>query len=318
VLGGGLTGTTVALALARAGKCVLLRTGSRRAEPREPAQRGQDPSRPRLRRRSAARHRGLPLASRELAERYEGPREAHNGAVLRHACRAGRDGNRRFSTVKRASRPKVVACVPAWNAATFIGPVLDSIAAQTYANLDVLISVDACADGTAELCEAFAATHPNVAVIRQPSHLGWVGNCTALIGAVEGITCSSPCTTTRCSLIKCDCSSMRSRLIHAPSSLFPTCTPIVASSRTTSSPMSPTHASGATPATAFRRMVVSVSRRREGAGVRSASAARAGIGAESTPRIGRGCSRSLCKGSSFASPSRWSARSGAPMDSMRN
>lgn len=85
-----------------------------------------------------------------------------------------------------APSPKVVACVPAWNAASFIGAVLESLAAQTYANLDVLISVDACDDGTAEVCAAFAAAHPNVTVLRQASRVGWVGNCTALIAAATG------------------------------------------------------------------------------------------------------------------------------------
>ena len=67
-----------------------------------------------------------------------------------------------------AQFPRVVACMPAWNSTAFIGPVLESLAAQTYPNVHVLISVDACADGTAELCEQFAATHQRVSVRRQP------------------------------------------------------------------------------------------------------------------------------------------------------
>jgi glycosyltransferase involved in cell wall biosynthesis len=76
--------------------------------------------------------------------------------------------------------------MPAWNAASFLEPVLESLAAQTYENLDVLISVDLCDDGTAELCEAFAAVHPNVAVVRQTTHLGWIGNSNALINLAKG------------------------------------------------------------------------------------------------------------------------------------
>jgi glycosyltransferase involved in cell wall biosynthesis len=81
---------------------------------------------------------------------------------------------------------KVVACVPAWRAASFIRPVLESLATQTYPNLHVLISVDACDDGTAELCEAFAGECPNVEVIRQSIRLGWVGNSNALIHRADG------------------------------------------------------------------------------------------------------------------------------------
>lgn len=81
--------------------------------------------------------------------------------------------------------PRVTACMPAWNAAAFVGPVLASLAVQTYENLDVLISVDACDDGTGELCEAFAATHPRVRVVHQEARLGWIGNANALLQAVE-------------------------------------------------------------------------------------------------------------------------------------
>ena len=81
---------------------------------------------------------------------------------------------------------RVVACMPAWNASEFIAPVLESLASQTYANLDVLISVDLCSDGTAEICERFTATHPNVRVIRQPVRLGWLANANALLSAAEG------------------------------------------------------------------------------------------------------------------------------------
>jgi glycosyltransferase involved in cell wall biosynthesis len=76
--------------------------------------------------------------------------------------------------------------MPAWRAASFVGPVLESLAAQTYENLDVLISVDLCDDGTAELCERFAAGHPNFTVVRQPTRLGWIGNSNALLDRAEG------------------------------------------------------------------------------------------------------------------------------------
>ena len=84
------------------------------------------------------------------------------------------------------ARPRVVACMPAWNAAAFIDPVLRSLAAQTYAHLHVLISVDACSDGTAERCASFAAAHPHVTVMRQPVRLGWIGNVNALLAAADG------------------------------------------------------------------------------------------------------------------------------------
>jgi glycosyltransferase involved in cell wall biosynthesis len=82
--------------------------------------------------------------------------------------------------------PRVVACMPAWNAADFIEPVLATLAAQTYPNLEILISVDRCTDATAELCERFAAGRANVTVVRQPARLGWIGNSNALLARANG------------------------------------------------------------------------------------------------------------------------------------
>jgi glycosyltransferase involved in cell wall biosynthesis len=76
--------------------------------------------------------------------------------------------------------------MPAWNSASFIVPVLDSIAEQTYPNLELLISVDACTDGTAEICEKFAASHSHCRVIRQGRRLGWIGNANALLRSADG------------------------------------------------------------------------------------------------------------------------------------
>jgi glycosyltransferase involved in cell wall biosynthesis len=76
--------------------------------------------------------------------------------------------------------------MPAYRSTAFITPVLESLAAQTYPNLEVLISVDQCSDGTTELCQAFAAAHSNVTVVRQRARLGWVGNSNALLQAAGG------------------------------------------------------------------------------------------------------------------------------------
>jgi glycosyltransferase involved in cell wall biosynthesis len=90
-----------------------------------------------------------------------------------------------MSDAWRAER-RVVACMPAWNAAAFITPVLESLAAQTYPNLDVLISVDVSRDETAEICDRFAASRPRWRVIRQKTRLGWIANANALLRAADG------------------------------------------------------------------------------------------------------------------------------------
>lgn len=82
--------------------------------------------------------------------------------------------------------PRVVACMPAWNSSAFIVPVLESIAAQTYPNLELLVSVDLSTDHTLEICERFAASHPNCRVLRQSKRLGWIANANDLIRTAEG------------------------------------------------------------------------------------------------------------------------------------
>lgn len=81
---------------------------------------------------------------------------------------------------------KVVALTPAWNAEGFIVPVLESLAAQTHRNFEVLISDDASTDRTPEICAAFAARHPNFTLIRQPRNLGWIGNVNSLLRQAQG------------------------------------------------------------------------------------------------------------------------------------
>lgn len=82
--------------------------------------------------------------------------------------------------------PKVVALVPAWRAAAFIGPTLDGLAAQTCPHLEVVISDDASPDDTAAICERYAERDARFRLIRQPRNLGWTGNVNALLAHGRG------------------------------------------------------------------------------------------------------------------------------------
>ncbi len=77
----------------------------------------------------------------------------------------------------RASRhPRVVALVPAWQAAAFVEATLDCLAAQSWPNLEVLISVETSDDATPEIVNGYAERHANFRVVIQPERLGWIGN----------------------------------------------------------------------------------------------------------------------------------------------
>jgi glycosyltransferase involved in cell wall biosynthesis len=85
--------------------------------------------------------------------------------------------------------PSIIACVPAWNAEDFIERTLNSLAAQTYPNFQVLISVDSSTDSTVDLCTRFAATDERFKVITQSRRLGWIGNVNELLQRADARYC---------------------------------------------------------------------------------------------------------------------------------
>ncbi len=54
-------------------------------------------------------------------------------------------------------QPLVSVCVPAYNYARFVGDAVQSLMAQTYANLEILILNNASTDATGDICSALAA-----------------------------------------------------------------------------------------------------------------------------------------------------------------
>ncbi len=53
------------------------------------------------------------------------------------------------------SQPLVSVCIPTYNGAAFLQEALDSVRAQTYKNIEVVISDDASEDGTWDIVERF-------------------------------------------------------------------------------------------------------------------------------------------------------------------
>lgn len=87
---------------------------------------------------------------------------------------------------RSAEQPKVSALVPAYNAAAFIQATLDSLAAQTWGNLEILIADDRSPDNTLEIVNAFAAARPNVRVLARTENLGWLRNTNDLMSRATG------------------------------------------------------------------------------------------------------------------------------------
>lgn len=83
-------------------------------------------------------------------------------------------------------RPRVTALLPSWNAAAFIQPTLDCLAAQTWPELEILIGDDRSTDATPEIIRAFAASQSNVRILERPANMGWLRNANDLMANASG------------------------------------------------------------------------------------------------------------------------------------
>jgi len=82
--------------------------------------------------------------------------------------------------------PVVTAILPCYNAETFLSRTLDSLDAQTWPKLEILIGDDASTDGTLRIVEAFAKGRSDTRIIVQKQNLGWIGNSNDLMAKASG------------------------------------------------------------------------------------------------------------------------------------
>ncbi|MEO7521916.1 MAG: glycosyltransferase family A protein [Gemmatimonas sp.] len=78
----------------------------------------------------------------------------------------------------------ITVCVPVYDAAAFVRETLDHIAAQTFRDFKVLVSVDECSDDSELVCRRMESDS-RFEVVTQTRRLGWVGNVNWLIGQVD-------------------------------------------------------------------------------------------------------------------------------------
>jgi glycosyltransferase involved in cell wall biosynthesis len=82
--------------------------------------------------------------------------------------------------------PRVSVAVPVYNGEPFIGEALDSIAAQTFTDYEVIISDNASEDGTERICRAYAARDPRVRYVRNERNVGLARNFQQLVRLATG------------------------------------------------------------------------------------------------------------------------------------
>lgn len=82
--------------------------------------------------------------------------------------------------------PLVSIGLPVRNGATYLAEAVESILAQTYRNLELIICDNASSDATAELCAAFALLDPRVLYIRNDHDLGGAANHNRTVELARG------------------------------------------------------------------------------------------------------------------------------------
>ncbi|MHA6512078.1 glycosyltransferase family 2 protein [Tessaracoccus sp. Z1128] len=84
------------------------------------------------------------------------------------------------------THPLVTALVPTYNGAAFIQRTLDSLAAQTWPHLEILIGDDCSTDDTLNIVSAFAEGRDDTRVVRRITNLGWLANSNDLMSRAHG------------------------------------------------------------------------------------------------------------------------------------
>ena len=72
--------------------------------------------------------------------------------------------------------PTVSIGMPVFNGAQYIREAIDSLLAQTFADFELIISDNASADATQEICEKYAEQDPRIRYVRQSKNIGAIAN----------------------------------------------------------------------------------------------------------------------------------------------
>lgn len=84
------------------------------------------------------------------------------------------------------SQPLVSIGMPVYNGERFIRQALDSLLAQDYENFELIISDNASADGTQEICLEYAARDKRIRYYRNESNLVALANFNRVLGLAQG------------------------------------------------------------------------------------------------------------------------------------
>jgi glycosyltransferase involved in cell wall biosynthesis len=84
------------------------------------------------------------------------------------------------------STPLVSVGVPVYNGEKYLAGALDSLCAQDYSELEIIISDNASTDETADICAEYAKRDGRIQYFRNVDNLGAVPNFNRLVGLARG------------------------------------------------------------------------------------------------------------------------------------
>lgn len=82
--------------------------------------------------------------------------------------------------------PLVSICIPVFNTVKYVRQTIESVLAQQYPNIEILVQDNASTDGTWELIAEFAKTIPQVSIERNSTNCGMAGNWNLVIKRATG------------------------------------------------------------------------------------------------------------------------------------
>ena len=84
------------------------------------------------------------------------------------------------------TQPLVSVCIPAYNAAGFIEETVNSVLAQSYRNIEILVGNNCSTDATGEIVDRLRQKDPRIVHVKHEQNLGYVGNLNRLFGLSRG------------------------------------------------------------------------------------------------------------------------------------
>ena len=84
------------------------------------------------------------------------------------------------------AKPLVSIGLPVYNGEKFLGRAIDSLLAQDYANIELIISNNCSTDGTGAICERFASTDSHIRYSTRERNMGASANWEWVLGQAQG------------------------------------------------------------------------------------------------------------------------------------